>query len=100
VTGKDDPLKDVGPPRPAVPRTLALLKAGKPIRVLAMPPFDKAIGPALKAVDPKANVEVSVWPTEGQSIAQLQQAARKVRAMKVDLVIVAVPTAADAPTTE
>src|SRR5204862_532633 len=82
-------LKDVGPPRPAVPRTLALLRGGKPIRVLAMPPFDRAIGPALKAVDPSPNVEVSVWPSEGQSIAQLQQAARKVRTMKVDLVILA-----------
>src|SRR5207244_5524859 len=57
-------------------------------------------GPALKEVEAKANVEVTTWPSEGQSIAQLQKAARKVRDMKVDLVIVAVPVGADAATTE
>jgi hypothetical protein len=43
---------------------------------------------------------VTPWPTDGQTIAQLQQAARKVRDLKMDLVIVAVPVAADASTTE
>lgn len=100
ITGKEEKLKDVGPPLPAIPRTLSLLKAGKPIRVLAMPPFDKAIGPALKEIDPSAQVEVTTWPTEGQSMAQLQQAAKKTRDLKMDLVIVAVPATADATTTE
>jgi hypothetical protein len=100
MTGKEDTLKDVGPLLPAIPRTLSLLKAGKPIRVLAMPPFDKAIGPALKKVEPSATVEVTPWPTDGQSIAQLQQAAKKVRDLKMDLVIVAVPAGADAATPE
>jgi len=100
VTGKEDSLRDVGPPRPAIPRTLSLLRAGKPIKVLAMPPFDRAIGPALKDVEPKASVEVTPWPTEGQSIAQLREAARKVRDMKMDLVIVAVPVGAEAATSE
>jgi hypothetical protein len=97
ITGKEDALKDVTPPSPAIPRVLSLLKAGKPIKVLAMPPFDKVIAPALKAIDPKASVEVTPWPTEGRSIAELRQAAKKVRDLKMDLVIVAVPTEADAP---
>lgn len=100
VTGKDDDLKDVGPPAPAVPRTLALVKAGKPVRVLAMPPFDTAVGPALKALDPAAKVEVTAWPTEGQSIAQLRLAAKKVRETKPDLVIVAVPAGVEAAAPE
>lgn len=100
ITGKEDTLKDVGPPLPAIPRTLSLLKASKPIRVLAMPPFDKAIGPALKEINPSAQVEVTTWPTEGQSMTQLQQAAKKTRDLKMDLVIVAVPAGADAATTE
>lgn len=100
ITNKNDSLRDLGPPLPAIPRTLSLLKAGKPLKVLAMPPFDKAIGPALKAVEPAATVEVTTWPTEGQSIAQLQQAAKKTRNLKMDLVIVAVPAGADATTAE
>jgi lysophospholipase L1-like esterase len=98
ITGKEDTLADIGPPTPAVPRTLALLGAGKPVRVLAMPPFDRAIAPALKGVEPSAKVEVIAWPTEGRSIAQLRADAKKVRGMKVDLVIVAVPTGATAAT--
>lgn len=100
ITGKEDTLKDVGPPLPGIPRTLSLLKAGKPIKVLAMPPFDKAIGPALKEVEPSANVEVTSWPTDGQSIVQLRQAAKKARDLKMDLVIVAVPAGTDAASTE
>lgn len=100
ITGKEDMLKDVGPPLPAIPRTLSLLKAGKPVKILAMPPFDKAIGPALKEIDRSATVEVTTWPTEGQSMIQLQQAAKKVRDLKMDLVILAVPAGANAATTE
>jgi hypothetical protein len=44
-------------------------------------------------------VGVTIWPSAGQSIAQLRQAARKVRDLQVDLVIVAVPAGADAATT-
>ena len=37
----------------------ALLKAGKPVRVLAMPPYDKLFGPALRAAVGAAQVEVT-----------------------------------------
>lgn len=96
ITGKDDALKEVGPPVPAIPKTLSLLKAKKPIKILAMPPFDKLIGPALKELDPTATVEVTLWPTEGQTLAQLEQAAKKCRTMGMNLIIVAVPLSADA----
>jgi lysophospholipase L1-like esterase len=100
VTGKEDALKDVGPPSPAIPRTLALLKAGKAVKVLAMPPFDKLIGQALAEEFPGAKVEVTTWPNEGQTIAELEQAAKKVRKMGMDLVIVAVPLEAGADSPE
>jgi lysophospholipase L1-like esterase len=100
VLDKKVSLKDAGPPVPAIPRTLQRLKANEPIRVLAMPPFDKLIGPALKELNPKADVEITPWPTEGQSLAKLEAAAKKVRGMKLDLVIVAVPAGAAAPDRE
>ncbi|MSQ94233.1 MAG: hypothetical protein EXR98_06715 [Gemmataceae bacterium] len=100
IVGKEISLKDSGPPTPAIPRTLQLLKAGQPIKVLAMPPYDKVIGPALQEFDPKAKVEVTTWPTEGMTLAQLETAAKKVRGMKLDLVIVAVPITPSAPNLE
>jgi lysophospholipase L1-like esterase len=100
IVGKEISLKEIGPPTPAIPRTLQLLKAGRPIKVLAMPPYDTVIGPALQELDPKAKVEVTSWPTKGLTLAQIEREARKVRGMKMDLVIVAVPVTADAPDLE
>lgn len=46
ITGQKVSLKDVGPPQPTLPKTRALVKAGKPVRVLAMEPLDKLIASA------------------------------------------------------
>ncbi len=95
ITGNSVSLKDVGPPTPVISKTLDLAKQSKPIRVLAMPPFDTLIGPELKRRHPNAVVEVTVWPTEGKSLVELEQAAKQtVRAMKPDLVVLAIPRAA------
>ncbi len=91
ITGKQASLDAIGPPLPAVPKTSALVKAGKPIRVLAMPPYDEIIGPALRAVFPSAKVEVKPWPTAGKTLAQIEQAAKTVRKSPPDLVLIAVP---------
>jgi lysophospholipase L1-like esterase len=96
ISGKPVSLANVGPPQPALPKTLSLLKSGKAIKVLAMPPYDQLIGPALKKVKPEAKVEVTAWQTAGQTLAQIEQAAKKVRTMKMDLVVIAVPAAAQA----
>jgi hypothetical protein len=103
ITGKEVSLKDVGPPSPVISKTLDLVKQSKPIRVVAMPPFDKLIGPALKRQHPNAVVEVVAWPTAGKSLADLERAANQtVRAMnpKPDLVVLAVPRAATADSDE
>ncbi|MFM9963409.1 MAG: alpha/beta fold hydrolase [Planctomycetaceae bacterium] len=92
ITGKETSLASVGPLQPALVKTKALIESGKPVKVLAMPPFDALIGPALKQLSPSAAVEVVVWPTAGKSLAELERAANQtVRAMKPDLVIIAVP---------
>ncbi len=84
-------LADVGPPLPALRHTLDLLKAGKPVKVLAMPPYDTLIAPAIQQLYPKAIVNVTSWPTEGQTLTQLEESAKKVRSMAQDLVLIAVP---------
>jgi hypothetical protein len=100
VTGRPISLKDVGPPQPAIPRTLARLKSGEPVRVLAMPPYDTLIGPALKTLVPAAKVEVTAWPTAGRSLPQLEADAKPIREKKPDLVLVAVPASARADSDE
>jgi lysophospholipase L1-like esterase len=101
ITGKDVSLADVGPPSDFLARTRELLKQGKPVKVLAMPPLDALVGSALKRLDSQAIVEVTGWPTDGKSLAELERAANQlVRPMKPDLVILAVPANAAAATDE
>lgn len=101
ITGKSVSLKSVEPPSPVLAKTLDLVKQSKPIKVLAMPPFDTLIGPALKRQHPNAVVEVTAWPTEAKTLAQLEQAAQQtVRAMKPNLVVIAVPRTATADSDE
>jgi lysophospholipase L1-like esterase len=101
ITGRSVSLSDVGPLQPALVKTRMLLESSNPVKILAMPPFDALIGPALKELRPDATIEVTVWPTDGKSLAELEQAAKQtVRAMKPDLVVIAVPAAATAATDE
>lgn len=101
ITNKKVSLADAGPPQNFLTQTTELLKQGKPVKVLAMPPFDALIGPALKRLHPQATVEVTPWTTEGKSLAELEEEAKKlVRPLKPDLVILAVPATAAATNDE
>ena len=101
ITGQETSLAKVGPLQPALVKTKAIIDSGKPVKVLAMPPFDALIGPALKQLSPQATVEVTAWPTAGKSLAELERAANQtVRAMKPDLVILAVPAGLTAASEE
>jgi len=44
-------------------------------------------------VVPTAGVEVTSWPTAGKTLAQIEEAAKKVRKSPPDLVLIAVPAA-------
>jgi lysophospholipase L1-like esterase len=100
ISGQEISLGAVGPPDLALRHTRALLKAGETVKVLAMPPFDRLIAPALTQLFPGAKVAVTAWPTEGQTLGEIRESAKKVRAMKMNLVILAVPPSADAATPE
>lgn len=95
IDGKTVSLAAVGPLAPALKKTVSLLDQKKPVRVLAMPPYDTLIVPALQAKYPDAKVEVTVWQTAGKSLDELQKEANAtVRKMAPDLVVLAVPRAA------
>lgn len=91
ITGQTVSLREVGPPASPLSHTFAKLKADQPLQVLAMPPYDALITPALQRLYPAAVVKVTPWPVAGQTLAQLELFARKVRSMKQDLVLIAVP---------
>ncbi|WP_435009549.1 SGNH/GDSL hydrolase family protein [Tundrisphaera lichenicola] len=101
ITGRPIDLTDIPPPPSALPRTTERIAGGQPIRVLAMPPLDEWIGPALDLVAPGTRVEVTRWPIEGESLSDLERYAReKVRPMAPDLVLLAVPRSAKADSLE
>lgn len=100
ITGKDVSLADEAPPQPAIRHTLACLKAGKAVKVLAMPPYDRLMAPALEKLYPGAAIMVESWPVEGLSLAEIRKTAAKVRTLGVDLVVLAIPASAGAPSPE
>lgn len=91
VTGNSVSLRDEPPPRLAMAHTLKLLAEHKPVQVFAMPPYDQHIATVLKQRHPDAEVHVKPWPVEDLTLANLENAAKAVRTMKPDLVIIAVP---------
>jgi lysophospholipase L1-like esterase len=95
ITGQRHSLADVPVPANPVERTLKLLSEGKPLRILAMPPYDEWIAPALRTFYPNAEITVEAWPTESLSLAEIEEAAKvRVRSLKPDLVLLAVPRTA------
>ncbi|MEI6512231.1 MAG: GDSL-type esterase/lipase family protein [bacterium] len=94
VSGKTVSLKDVKPLGGALSFTFELLKMGKPIKVIAMPPYDGLIGEALKQISPNSLVQVTTWPVEGMDLEAIAKWAEGVREMHPNLVILALPATA------
>lgn len=100
LTGKSITLDDIPPPA-ALSRVRAKFAKKDLVKVLAMPPYDASIAAALRKLDESAQVEVIAWPVEGQTLAQIEESAKqKVRGLKPDLVVIAVPRAASTDSDE
>ncbi|MFA6561674.1 MAG: SGNH/GDSL hydrolase family protein [Verrucomicrobiia bacterium] len=97
ISGKRVSLRDVMPLQPCIPRTLALLREGKPINVIAMESYHTMVPQVLKRLSPNCEIRATCWPTVGKTLAQLESWGKSVRAMKPDLVVIAVPTKVSAP---
>jgi cephalosporin-C deacetylase-like acetyl esterase len=91
LTGKQVKLDHVPPPANALHHTLAKLEAGQPIHLVAMPPYDTTMAAALREKFPKAEIQITPWPTEGKTLAELRAWAQKIRDLKADLVVPAIP---------
>jgi hypothetical protein len=101
ITGQAVSLADVPPPSPALVRTLTKVKQKQTIKVLAMSPVDKLMGPALAQLGADVQVDIVPWDVEDKSLAEIEAEAKsRVRAMKPDLIVIAVPRAAKAKSQE
>ncbi len=99
ITGERTSLQKVGPPDSPLSKTGALLVkgGGGRVSIVAMPPFDGLVIPAMKRDQAKVNVSVSQWPVEGLSLEQLRKdASGRIRKMKPNLVLIAIPRSAKA----
>lgn len=101
ITGQSVSLADVPPPAPALVRTRALAKQKQAIKVLAMAPVDKLMESALTQLGDGIQIEVTSWDVAGKTLGEIEgEAKSRVRAMKPDLVVIAVPRGAKADSPE
>lgn len=101
IAGEAVSLRNVPAPSPALPRTRHKIRQRQTIKVLAMTPADQSIGPALAQLGEDVRIDLTSWDVAGKSLAEIDADAKaRVRAMKPDLVVLAVPRAAAAPSEE
>jgi lysophospholipase L1-like esterase len=96
ISGRSVSLADVAPPEDVLRFTLQRLRADRPLKLIAMPPYDRIVAEAIHNQYPAAQIEVTPWPAEGQSLWQLEQWGKTIRRQAPHLVVVAVPAAAGA----
>jgi lysophospholipase L1-like esterase len=94
IAGRELSPLSAPPPAPSLAHVRARLAAGQPVKVLAMPPLDTLIAPALTRRHPSAQIAVTPWPNEGRTLVQIEAAAKEVRGKTYDLVLIAVPAGA------
>ncbi|MEA1951885.1 MAG: GDSL-type esterase/lipase family protein [Planctomycetota bacterium] len=93
ISGKPISLDDVGPPNDSLAFTLKLLRAGKPVKIVAMQPYDKIVPAVLREKFPAAKINVVSWPVAGQSLEDIEVWAKNVRGFKANLIVFAIPGA-------
>jgi lysophospholipase L1-like esterase len=101
ISGKPFSLADVGPLQPALDKTQQLLADGKPVKILVMPPYGQLFEHALRQKNSDANLEIVSWPIEGLTLREVEKdASKRVRKLKPNLVVIAIPRAAYADSTD
>lgn len=99
ISDRNVSLGNVPPPFPSIPKTLALLSKHMPVKVLAMPPYDRFIKSALLKISPDAQIIVTPWKAKSSAEIREESKKRDWAAMwnlkeeeQPDLVIVAIPS--------
>ncbi|MCA9113464.1 MAG: hypothetical protein KDA79_00145 [Planctomycetaceae bacterium] len=84
-------LNDVPPPADGLQKTLAQLRAGKPVSMIAMPPWGGLVARRLRHHFPQAEISETVWEVEGRTAADIAKISTTVRSRKPTLVVVGLP---------
>jgi lysophospholipase L1-like esterase len=109
IIGRRVSLEDLPLLEPGLPRTISRLQEQRPVNVIAMKPYDRLITSALQQIAPGIQLRVTVWDAEQRSLAAIEEKAKEIgwwrfrngnEAEAPDLVVVAVPTGAMAPSEE
>jgi len=100
ISGKDVHLGNVEATPDALHKIFDQLKTGNPAKLVAMPPFDILVPDMMKELFPKAQFQVTTWPSGGKTVDELSEWAKRIRSMAPHLVVVAVPAAATSSSTE
>ena len=96
ICGRRVSLANTPTPLDALHHTFDRLTQQQPVKLVAMPPFDTMFPEVLRRHFPDAVINVTTWPVDGQSVAEMAEWAKQIRTMKPDLVIPAVATTAAA----
>ncbi|OGV55882.1 MAG: hypothetical protein A2017_03725 [Lentisphaerae bacterium GWF2_44_16] len=91
ISGKRVVLKELPPHSPSLSFTFDLLSDKRPINVIAMPPYDRIIPEVLLKLYPDAVINMTTWPVAGTSLSDIVKWAKNIRAMKPNLVTIAIP---------
>lgn len=97
IAGRSFAIQGGSPLQPAIPHTLALIRAKQPIEVLAMPPYDKLLEKLLHEIAPDSPLTVTTWRVAGKSLAEIEESAKTIRDNPPDWVFIAVPLEAKSP---
>jgi acyl-CoA thioesterase I len=94
ICGQPVSLTTTPTPFDALHHTFDRLTQQQPVKLVAMPPFDVIFPAVLRNHFPDAVIDVMPWPVENQSVADMAEWAKQIRAMKPHLVVPAVPATA------
>ncbi len=101
ITGLRVSLDDVSSPVSPLKHTVELLNAKKPVRVLVMKSVRESFEVALRETTGQANIQIENWDVDGMTLAEIENDAKnRIRKMKPDLVVIAVPRSASANSPE
>lgn len=91
ISGQRVSLAGEEPPADSLQFSLTRLNGNQPLNVISMAPFDQIVPDALRGLYPEADIRITPWPVQDQSLAAIEQWSKGIRKQRPHLVVVAVP---------